>query len=233
MSDTTIKIQTENGKWEQLYGNAIANRLRKDQNLADVDNKQEARNNLELTGDNNTTHYHDSRYLPLIEKEAEERKAETAQIKADLNTEIENRSQDKTDISNSLIQIQTNLENTVTSTRQELNSNMNTLQNNINSKIDEVNKLLSEADVAAKTVSVSGSTQDTSSKFSFSKTVEIQDNTIYTGTAEITSFLGAGTYTIADLLTNLTALSHTHTFSQCTTSPQNCNCDCKHSSHSH
>ena len=231
MSDTTIKIQTENGKWEQLYGNAIANRLRKDQNLADVDNKQEARNNLELTGDNNTTHYHDSRYLPLIEKEAEERKAETAQVKADLNTEIENRSQDKTDISNSLIQIQTNLENTVTSTKQELNSNMNTLQNNMNSKIDKMNKLLFGADVATKTVSVSGSTQDTSSKFDYSKTVEIKGNTVYTGIAKTTSSLGAGTYTISDLLTNLTALSHAHTFSQCTTSVNNC--DCKHSSHSH
>ena len=42
----------DNEGFKSLYSEAIKNRLRKDQNLADVTNVQEARENLELTGDN-------------------------------------------------------------------------------------------------------------------------------------------------------------------------------------
>ena len=56
----------DNEGFKSLYTDAIKNRLRKDQNLADVDNIQEARENLELIGDNNHTHYHDDRYFPKI-----------------------------------------------------------------------------------------------------------------------------------------------------------------------
>ena len=39
-----------------------------DKNLADLKNKQEARDNLEISGDNVHTHYHDDRYMPLIQQ---------------------------------------------------------------------------------------------------------------------------------------------------------------------
>lgn len=76
MSDITLKLKTADDEWTQIYGNAINNRLRKDENLSDVDNKAEARKNLEIIGDNNTTHYHDDRYIPLIEAEEAARKKE-------------------------------------------------------------------------------------------------------------------------------------------------------------
>lgn len=77
MSDITLKLKTAEDEWVQIYGNAINNRLRKDKNLSDVDDKAEARKNLEIIGDNNTTHYHDNRYIPLIEAE------EAARVKED------------------------------------------------------------------------------------------------------------------------------------------------------
>lgn len=64
----TIKYHNNDGDWVSLYVDAINNRLRKDKNLSDLLDKAAARTNLELTGDNNHTHYHDDRYLPKIEK---------------------------------------------------------------------------------------------------------------------------------------------------------------------
>lgn len=69
----TIKYHNNNGDWVSLYADAIKNRLRKDKNLSDLLDVAEARKNLELTGDNNHTHYHDDRYLPKIEKEVQDR----------------------------------------------------------------------------------------------------------------------------------------------------------------
>lgn len=69
----TIKYQTSDKGWVSLYADAIKNRLRKDKNLSDVLDKAEARKNLEIIGDNNTTHFHDSRYIPLIQKETQDR----------------------------------------------------------------------------------------------------------------------------------------------------------------
>ena len=62
-----LKFYDNDKKWNSLYARAINNRLRRDKNLADLFDKAEARKNLELTGDNNHTHYHDDRYMPLIE----------------------------------------------------------------------------------------------------------------------------------------------------------------------
>ena len=230
MSNTTLKIKTEENKWEQVYGNAIANRLRKDENLADLVDKQEARQNLELTGDNNTTHYHDNRYLPLIEGEINARKAETSQLRTELDAEVSSRIQDKTDISNSLIEIQNNLENTMANTKQELSNNMNILQDNVDAKLKETNAALNQADVAAKTISVAGSTVASHSALSM-KSISSGSSYSY-ATETINPSLGSGTYTIADLLSKLSAMSHSHSFSDCGGNC-NCNCNCTHSSHSH
>lgn len=79
----------DNEGFKSLYTDAIKNRLRKDLNLSDVENIQEARENLELTGDNNHTHYHDDRYLPKIEEEANKRETADNEIKNLINTKIE------------------------------------------------------------------------------------------------------------------------------------------------
>lgn len=54
--------------WEDIYGDAIRNRLRRDLNLSDVKDKEASRRNLEIFGNDNETHYHDNRYLPKIEE---------------------------------------------------------------------------------------------------------------------------------------------------------------------
>lgn len=66
-----IKYFTKNG-WKSLYSHEIAKALFADKNLDDVLNKEQARANLELNGENNHTHYHDDRYIPLIQQ-AEDR----------------------------------------------------------------------------------------------------------------------------------------------------------------
>jgi len=61
-----LKWQKETGSWSTFYVDAIRNRLRRDLNLSDVLDRQEARKNLEIFGDDNKTHFHDDRYIPLI-----------------------------------------------------------------------------------------------------------------------------------------------------------------------
>ena len=77
----------KNNKWTSLYSDVIKNRLKKSSNLSDLENIEEARSNLELTGDNNHTHYHDDRYLPKIEAEKEQRIAEDNSIKEMINSQ--------------------------------------------------------------------------------------------------------------------------------------------------
>lgn len=243
MSDNiSIKIKKDDNTWEQIYGNAIANRLRKDQNLADIIDKQEARDNLELSGDNNTTHFHDSRYVPMIENEKNERKAETTQLRADLDTETANREKDKEDISKTLVKVQNDVNATVADTKKELANNMSTLQNNVDVKIDQVNQKLDKADVGKKTMTTAGSLHSESATLNQSRDVrdvvtqcgwhsgykytEVEHSSVKTN-------IENGTYTIEELLNKLVAVSHEHQVTQCTTYVKNCNCKCTHSSHSH
>lgn len=62
-----LKYYTKNG-WEALYANAISKGLLAENNLSDLMDKEEARKNLEIYGDNVHNHYHDDRYLPLIQE---------------------------------------------------------------------------------------------------------------------------------------------------------------------
>ncbi len=245
MSDNiSIKIKKDDNTWEQIYGNAIANRLRKDQNLADIIDKQEARDNLELSGDNNTTHFHDSRYIPMIENEKNERKAETTQLRTDLDAETANRAKDKEDISKTLVKVQKDVETTVADTKKELSNNMNTLQSNVDVKIDQVNQKLDKADVGKKTITTAGSLHSESATLNQSRDVrdvvttqcglgsggykytEVEHSSVKTN-------IENGTYTIEELLNKLVAVSHEHQVTQCTTYVKNCNCNCCHSSNSH
>lgn len=101
----------DNEGFKSLYTDAIKNRLRKDLNLADLENTQEARKNLELTGDNNHTHYHDDRYLPKIEAEANKRETADNEIKNLINNKVDE----------------------ITNTT---NNNINNLKETLNNKID-------------------------------------------------------------------------------------------------
>lgn len=67
-----LKFRKNISEWYSLYANAIKNRLRRDLNLGDVCDVQETRDNIGLSGDNNHTHYHDDRYIPIIEKRINE-----------------------------------------------------------------------------------------------------------------------------------------------------------------
>lgn len=83
-------LKYNDGKeWKSLYGQDIRNKLDKNKNLSDLTNKEEARQNLELTGDNNHTHYHDDRYIPLIEKEKADRIAEDNRITQLVKNELD------------------------------------------------------------------------------------------------------------------------------------------------
>ena len=64
---SVLKYKLQNG-WKTLYAGVLNRILLKDKNLSDIEDRTKARQNLELTGDNNTTHYHDSHYLPLIQQ---------------------------------------------------------------------------------------------------------------------------------------------------------------------
>ena len=242
MSDNiSIKIKKDDNTWEQIYGNAIANRLRKDQNLADIIDKQEARDNLELSGDNNITHFHDSRYVPMIENEKNERKAETTQLRTDLDTETANRTKDKEDINKTLVKVQKDIETTVADTKKELSNNMNTLQSNVDVKIDQVNQKLDKADVGKKTMTTAGSLHSDSATLNQSAVVKVESigssydrgtRTTYSNST-VKRTISSGTYTIEELLDKLISVSHEHCVTQCTTSISQCSCKCAHSSHSH
>lgn len=74
----------KDGKWLPLYLGQIRNRLRKDLNLSDVLDVAKARENLELTGEVES-HYHDKRYLPLIDKAKQEVLRKCDDINIDLS----------------------------------------------------------------------------------------------------------------------------------------------------
>lgn len=62
-------------QWYPLYMDVFSKCLHKTNNLGDLTDLVAARANLELVGNNVTTHLHDSRYLPLISTESTERLA--------------------------------------------------------------------------------------------------------------------------------------------------------------
>ena len=76
----------KDGTWTSLYANILSMCLDKRQNLGDIEDKEQARINLELNGDNNISHYHDSRYIPIINQT----KGEILGIIEQNKTELEN-----------------------------------------------------------------------------------------------------------------------------------------------
>ena len=66
-----LKVLTDNG-WLPLYTYVLSLFMKKENNLSDLTDKNEALENLQLTGNNITSHAHDSIYFPKIQ-EAEDR----------------------------------------------------------------------------------------------------------------------------------------------------------------
>lgn len=82
-----IKQFTKEG-WLPLYINALKKALFAENNLSDIHDKAEARKNLELTGDNVNTHYHDDRYKPMIQAAADKVENKLDDIQRDVLVQI-------------------------------------------------------------------------------------------------------------------------------------------------
>lgn len=207
---SVIKWKKAVNDWVSVYRDAIKRRLKKDKNLSDLDDKAAARENLEIVGDNVTSHQHDSIYVPMIDAEAEERKAKDEEILAELETLKAQEDSSLKDLIQSLVNSETaanqkisNLNNQISSTQSRLNTN--------------VSKASSQADIGAKTIYVSGSSISNSS-------ATVEYNSAYSNKSYNTnSGVGSGTYTLRDLINALVNVSHTH---HTTTSSVQCNCDC-------
>ena len=61
-----LKWRDGNGKWISLYANWLRQCLRRDKNLSDLDNAEEARKNLGVSAENITTVV-DNKYQPIVE----------------------------------------------------------------------------------------------------------------------------------------------------------------------
>lgn len=83
-----LKWKKGAGEWITFYADAIKNRLRRDLNLSDVFDKATARANLELNGDNNKTHFHDDRYIPLIAQATQKNDSAVKQMKIQLSGDV-------------------------------------------------------------------------------------------------------------------------------------------------
>lgn len=82
-----IKQFTKEG-WLPLYINAIKKALFAENNLSDIHDKDAARKNLELTGNNVNTHYHDDHYKPMIQAAADKVENKLDNIQRDVLEQI-------------------------------------------------------------------------------------------------------------------------------------------------
>lgn len=205
---SVIKWKKAIGDWASVYKDIIERRLKKDKNLSDVPDKAAARENLEINGDNVTSHQHDSTYIPMINKEVAERKATDEEILSQLNILKEKEDSSLKDLIQALIDNETaanqkisNLNNQISSTESRLNSN--------------ISNATSQANINARTISVPGSSVSSSS-------MTLGDSSIGSTrtTYNTSSGIGCGTYNLVDVLNALVSASHTHSMTS------NCECVC-------
>lgn len=136
MADLKYK---DGAQWKSIYGKELSNKLDKKENLSDVENVEEARNNLGLTGDNNHTHYHDDRYLPLIQKETADRIAADDAKKKDLDSKLE---ENKTILNNTVNNIQNSVADTInTAIQKEVNDRNAAIANEANQRQEKDKQL--------------------------------------------------------------------------------------------
>lgn len=224
-----LKYMKDKSTWITFYVDAINNRLRRDKNLGDLLDKQAARDNLELSGDNNVTHFHDSRYMTKIDQEITDRKKADADLTAALNREKTERQSADTEMANSVAGKLSVLEgkaNAVQSLVNDVNANLATQIVSIKDSVDSVGN---------KSTTVSGSTQAALTTNTVLSTSVGRKGGSYCDTIRIdytTPGVAAGTYSLDTLLSELVQKSHNHT--QGTTSRTyncvpNCNCQCSSS----
>ena len=135
---SALKYKLRDG-WQILYGGILSRVLRKDRNLADLTNKTTARQNLELDGDNNTTHFHDSRYNPLIQGAEDRSKAYTDQKISDLTS---THNADKTDLSTRINSLTTTTNGQITTINNNITSLNGSLKQYVDTKVAAVNTTL-------------------------------------------------------------------------------------------
>lgn len=127
------------GNWLVPYGNLMKDLLKRSNNLSDVDFAK-ATEVLELSGENNTTHFHDSRYLPLIEEIKTKAGGEASKIIALINKEKTER-----------VAADDALRDKLNSTETELNKRLKKIGDDVNTKINakmaEINTTLNNVDV--------------------------------------------------------------------------------------
>ena len=83
-----LKYKTEDG-WVPLYIYVLNQCAKKDANLGDLTDINEALKNLGLAEENVTSHAHDSRYLPLIQKAENKARNDLEELRDALNAEID------------------------------------------------------------------------------------------------------------------------------------------------
>lgn len=214
----TIVRMRLNGKWENLYANEINNRLKKTENLADIDNVAIARENLELVGDVDT-HNHDSRYLAMIEN------VNSGQVNSNLL--IQQEKKERVDEDNRLDKEIDDLEKSVEASLTAIKNSSTQQIEEIDNKIQNLkNGLLSnKVTVTRSTAGIDKIKCDATTTSSGSGSNVSTTTTNYYLNTE--NGIGAGEYNIQDLLQKLVNVAHTHKISTSkTTSQCNCNCDC-------
>ena len=138
-----LNFLTEKGKWLPLYVAYLRNRLRRDKNLSDVENKKDARGNLELLNEV-TDHWHDTRYVPMID--AVKTALNTAKQKlTDLINNLEKQHKSDTDSLRNLIsQNSTSINN--------LNTQMASVNSTITKMSSTLNTVKSDLDIAKRDI---------------------------------------------------------------------------------
>jgi hypothetical protein len=215
---SVLKWKDANGKWVAIYANFLRDCLRKSNNLSDILDKVAARRNLGVDGDNVTSHYHDSRYLPLIEeakaavgfgqnitnaieKEKTERKAADDEIRNDIDTF-------KKDFNAGMDNLIVIVNNTFDTKSKELDTKLDQLKNKINETIGKIDLQYSNVDINTDFAGRNnlGDNTNKPSKENWIKILYWYEDD------GIERVIGNGQYTLSQILNLLVKHAHRHTY---------------------
>lgn len=203
-----------NGEWVNLYANEIKNRLKRTENLADLDDVSAARQNLELVGDIDT-HNHDSRYLALIENMS----SGTANNSALIQKEREERIAEDVKISQEVDELEKTLESNLTALKNDTKQQIEEVDNNIqNLKLTLLSTKATVTGSEGGSESILMGTEETTGD----NGEIIKTSKYYTTTDGVSST----TDELGKILQQLVTLSHRHDIKTITTTIADCNCNC-------
>ena len=195
----TIKLFSKAKKWLDLYLGHIKSCLQITNNLSDVKDVQEARDNLELSGKNIINHKHDSRYLPLIQQETTDRKNSDDNVLKALATETASHEQAISNASNQIAKTQSSLNSSISNAEQTLLNAENNIQNNLFSLAQKIS-------LNTNNMSTSGSAI---TEFDFARKW-CYDGSEYPNYISTKKGIGSTNTALADLICELVRCSHTH-----------------------